>query len=308
MAITDLILFDPLVFCSAELIEGLQNHLLCLSVFNIAIAISTIVGNILILIALSKATSLHPPSRVLLSSLAASDLCIGFMEPLYVTYLLSLTHERSQICRHIVPVRSIAITISFAVSLLTTTAISVDRLLALLLGLRYRQVVTLQRVYAVVIAIWVYPSVGFSLWFYSHFIWKLFAASNIMLCLIIAIYCYSRIFCRLRRHRTQVRGNVQEQASQTIPLNITRYRKSVFMAMWVQLVLVLCYLPYTFVAPFAFQNIQRKVERSSASFLALQTTVTLIFLNSSLNPILYFCKIKEMRRAVKDTLRQLCCS
>ena len=40
------------------------------------------------------------------------------------------------------------------------TAISVDRLLALLLGLRYRQVVTIKRVYAVLIAVGVYPGFG----------------------------------------------------------------------------------------------------------------------------------------------------
>ena len=39
-------------------------------------------------------------------------------------------------------------------SLLTLTAISVDRLLALLLGLRYRQVVTLKRTCLTVAVIW----------------------------------------------------------------------------------------------------------------------------------------------------------
>jgi len=40
------------------------------------------------------------------------------------------------------------------VSILTLTAISVDRLLALLLGLRYRHVVTLRRVRVVIICSW----------------------------------------------------------------------------------------------------------------------------------------------------------
>ena len=40
------------------------------------------------------------------------------------------------------------------VSALTSTAISVDRLLALLLGLRYRHVVTLKRVRVVITCLW----------------------------------------------------------------------------------------------------------------------------------------------------------
>lgn len=292
-----------LKFCSEQLAGDLHNHLITLSAFNIVFSITAIVGNALMLIAFYKETSLHLPSKVLLRSLAASDLCIGIMEPLYVTYLMSLASERLTMCRHIVLVRSIAITISFAVSLLTITAISVDRLLALLLGLRYRQVVTLKRVNAVVVAIWAYPGVGLALWFHSHLIWKIFAASNILLCLIIAIYCYTRIFLRLRRHQTQIH-DLENPQEQTNPANLsheTRYRKTVSTAMWVQLTLILCFLPYTLVAPFAYRSITRE-QPSSSSFLALQATVSLIFLNSSLNPLLCFWKIADIRRAIKDTI------
>ena len=45
-------------------------------------------------------------------------------------------------------------------SLLTLSAISVDRLLALLLGLRYRLVVTLKRTYVAVVVFWVFSLVS----------------------------------------------------------------------------------------------------------------------------------------------------
>ena len=46
------------------------------------------------------------------------------------------------------------------VSLLTLTAISVDRLLDLLLGLRYRQVVTMKKTYIAILAFWIFSVVG----------------------------------------------------------------------------------------------------------------------------------------------------
>ena len=49
-----------------------------------------------------------------------------------------------------------------SVSLLTLTAISVDRLLALLLGLRYRQVVTLKRTCINAFGFWILSIVGSS--------------------------------------------------------------------------------------------------------------------------------------------------
>ena len=41
-----------------------------------------------------------------------------------------------------------------------------------------------------------------------------------------------------------------------------------------------------------------------SGFLAREFTKTLIFLNSSLNPLIYFWKMRELRQAVKNTL---CC-
>ena len=46
-----------------------------------------------------------------------------------------------------------------SVSLMTTMAISVDRLLALLLGLGYKQIVNLKRVYIALALFWVVPIV-----------------------------------------------------------------------------------------------------------------------------------------------------
>ena len=44
---------------------------------------------------------------------------------------------------------------------------------------------------------------------------------------------------------------------------------------------------------------------SPAAVLARQFTATFVFSNSLLNPILYCWKIKEVRRAVKGTIRQV---
>ena len=164
---------------------------------NILLGITAIVENTVILIALHKETSLHQPSKVLLRNLVASDLCVGFAQIAYGVEVISILQGRWQTCRLLFLVWGIASNISITVSLLTVTAISVDRLLALLLKLRYRQVVTIRKV-----------------------------------------------------------------------------------------------------------NALREIENTSsyAIFMPCMTTITLVFLNSTLNPILYCWRIKEVRRVVKDTL------
>ena len=64
-------------------------------------------------------------------------------------------NEHRKICPYIYKAAFTLGHLLSGVSVFTLTAISVDRLLALLLGLRYRQVVTLKRTYMIVITFWI---------------------------------------------------------------------------------------------------------------------------------------------------------
>ena len=118
---------------------------------NIFLSITAFLGNTLIahiLVALHKETSVHSQSKLLYRNLAITDLCVGIIaEPLLVAYLMSLVKQRWDICNEL-DYAGLAIgAILCSVSLFTLTAISVDRLLALSLGLRYRRVATLRKAY-----------------------------------------------------------------------------------------------------------------------------------------------------------------
>ena len=128
-----------------------------------------------------------------------------------------------------------------SVSLLTLTAISVDRLLALLLGLRYRQVVTLKRTYLILAVIWVISTLAAVISLWNDLITTWYGYIGISLCLVISSFSYSIIFWKLRQHQTQL--HVQTNA-ETSPLNVTRYKRAVASALWLQLALITCYLPY----------------------------------------------------------------
>ena len=287
-----------------DLTTGIHGQLKLISVLNSFLSITAFFGNVLVLVALRKESSLHPPSKVLLRNLATTDLCVGVIsQPLYAALLLTAVNEHCNVCRYVEVVVAITSYILCAVSLLTLTAISVDRLLALLLGLRYRQVVTLRRAYGTVIAFWAVSTV------YS--ISGLFLDSNtrawrrvsfVSLCLVTSTYSYTRIFTNLRNRQNQHQDQVQ-QPNQTNQLNIARYRKAVSTTLWLQLTLVACYLPYVISGTWFIY-----AKASSSVFLAYNYTLTLVCLNSTLNPVLSCLKIDEVRHAVKDTIRKvLCC-
>ena len=294
--------YEELV-CSAEFIRGVDGELIFLSALNIFLSITAFLGNTLILVALHKETSLHPPSKLLYRNLAITDLCVGIIvEPLAVTYFTSVVKERWDICYY----AHLAVVFSgytlCGVSLTTSTAISVDRLLALLLGLRYRQLVTLRRARVIVSGFWILSIVGSSTIFWNPHILPWCQYIITALCLVTTIFAYTKISYTLRHNQIHVQNHVaQGQPSQAIPaLNIARYRKAVYSALWVQGTLIICYLPYGIVIA-----LQRQRGMTLSIYRAHQFTATLVYLNSSLNPLLYCWKIREVRQAVKETLRQM---
>ena len=281
-----------------------------LAAFNVFLSITAFLGNTLILIALRKESSLHPPSKVLLRCPAVTDLCVGLIaEPLLVVYWMSLVHKSWDFCRYVFYSSYISSFILCSVSLLVLTAISVDRLLALILGLRYRQVVTLKRLYVIVGTFWIVSTIVATCFLVNHLINSWYGYIVIPLSVVISVVCYTKIFLGLRHQQKRqvkvVQDLVQqENPTQNIRLNTARYRKAVSSVLWLQLVLAMCYLPYTVISVLFSDH----GKLSSFSFLAWQLSVTLVYLNSSLNPFLYCWKITEVRQAVKRTIRQvLCC-
>ncbi|XP_078349477.1 melanocyte-stimulating hormone receptor-like [Oculina patagonica] len=293
------------LLCSAGLTDGIHKHLTFILMLNIFLSITAFLGNALILVALRKESSLHPPSRHLLRCLATTDLCVGLIsEPLAVAYWIFLLREDWSLCRLAIDT---CLAVGFALglaSLFTIAAISVDRLLALSLGLRYRQVVALKRTYAILGVFWVVSIAGATLYLINHLITFWFGYVVILICSVTSVASYTKIFCTLCRHQTQVKVHVKkDQPSQAIPLNIMRHRKAVLSTIWVQMALVVCYLPYGIVtAVLSYSPI------TSSMFLAWEITATFVYFNSTINPFLYCWKISEVKQAVKQTIRDaLCC-
>ena len=188
-----------------------------------------------------------------------------------------------------------------SVSLMTLSAISVDRLLALLLGLRYRQAVTLKRACITVIVIFILGLICASTYFWNPLITTWMTSVGLILCLITSIFCYTKIFISLCHSQVQV----QDQVSQgQTSLNTAQYRKAVFGALYIQVVsVVIRYLPGGLAAVLTSQR-----GMSLSAYLARQFLFSFLLLNSSLNPLLYCWRLKEVRQAVKGTVKKIFCS
>ena len=132
--------------CSTVWVGEFKQQSISFSAVNILLSITATLGNSLILVALHKESSLHPPSKLLYRCLATTDLLVGLVnQPFYAAYWMSVVYEHWSFCRYAKDAIFISSYVLCGVSLMNMTAISVDRLLAMLLGLRYKEIVSLRR-------------------------------------------------------------------------------------------------------------------------------------------------------------------
>ena len=108
------------------------------------------------------------------------------------------------------------------VSLMTMTSISVDRLLALSLRLRHRQVVTLKRRYITITILWVGSIHAGTIYFVKPIVTSWLGNIGILLCIVISIFSYSKIFLTLRYNHIQPQERIaQAQSNQATPTTPT---------------------------------------------------------------------------------------
>ena len=266
---------------------------------NILFSITSSLGNILILIALRKVTSLHPPTKLLFQCLAITDLGVGLTsQPLFATVLL-IDYRNVNWSVSVIFFNYLSI-IFCGVSLLISTALSVDRLLALLLGLRYRHVVTLKRVRIAVAGCWLTALVTVLVIFLTRGkIFPRIVMISIILSVIISLSSYTKIVLKLRQHQTSVQENVHQGMANAggVPKNLEQYKRTVVSIALLQVALVACYVPFLII------HVLRERDSIPNYVFSLLST-TLVYLNSSLNPFLYCWRIKEVRQAVLGTIKR----
>ena len=288
--------------CSAPSIEESGNTNCVANLFvsiNVILSITALLGNILILVALQKESSLHPPSKLLLRSLSFTDLLVGLIsQPIFVIYLTAMAKKNQNVCGITERLANISSALLCGESITILTAISVDRLLALLLRLRYRQIVNLTRARFLVIFSWTMNTVFAMTYLWQKRFFFIGSCVWIGICLTVSSFCFLKIYVVLRRQQTQVQSC---QAHPGASLNMAWYKKTVSSALWIHFTLVVCYLPYTIAtAVSTFGGVSPQCN-------AWSIPGVLVFLNSTLNPLLYCWKIREVRQAVKHTLRQWFC-
>ena len=276
---------------------------LTLCVFNAYLSYTATMLNIVAIYAIRKTLPLPKNLKTLLLSLAVSDLGVGLLvQPMYIANIIdsqqnNATNDTDNVIYLAFP---IPVNLFIFASLFSVTALCADRFLAIYLHLRYQELVAYQRVAAVVVSIWVISAlISLIRFFIRKNIMYVSFVIIISACIVTATSLSVKLYLTLRRHINQIQ--VQQVAQNDQGESVQRKRKSAMASLYVYLVFTVCDLPAICVLIIVATNSETRIDVKQLQFY----TLTLVFLNSTLNLLIYCWKMKRIQHTIVGTLRNL---
>ena len=258
--------------------------------------------NIVTLYAIRKSSSVPKTLRTLMLNLAVSDIVVGvFVQPLFTSFLVTWLQMNNPSCS-IYYLMAGVIRMLVNVSLLSVVAISVDRFLAIHLHLRYKELVTHRRVVAVVISIWmVCTFFSLTMFLVSIDTVPLINAVISTIGFLLSILINIRIHFIVRRHKFQIQSlQLQEEIQCSEVKRLAVSLKSAGCILYVYLIFSVLYLPLL------SSMLAMKINGPNSTNRSLNVlTLLLVFLNSTLNPLIYCWKMRHIRHSVINILRKM---
>ena len=273
--------------------------LICL---NFVSSLTAVSWNLLIIDALRRNRSLRSPSKALLCSLALTDFMIGLIvQPLYVATEIAATKQDIDTFNKLTntPYFELTASILLVVSGFTKTTIAVDRFLALRLRQRYRVVVTLRRVQALLVSFWVCGVLMAALLWWKVQYFAIITPAIMFACILTSSCTFMSVYCKMHQYRqVQIESQAQNQIGNVF--NLRGYKKTVESMFYVHILFVISFLPD--ICTICAGAIIGWEELSGTLYFMQNVSLTVLFINSSLNPLMYCWRIREVRHSVRQSL------
>ena len=297
---------QSLVWRKTYLTEHTYRSLVALICVNSLAIIPTILLNALVIFVVATRRRLQSNSNILLACLAGTDLLTGLVvEPINIAVEVKRAFGIEPFCT-LETVCAIALCAPCYASYSHLLLISIDRYIATKDALRYREIVTKQRIKNGVLAAWAITValtiqeialavIDSETKNYSVF-WTLTVVITSIICLtyIAGIcYCYAYIFSESRRQKKRLQT---EQLSQEEAKRVKKDNKAAHTLALILGALIVTYLPAIILllvaATFSNYTLNPSVTAIFSSWAS-----TFILLGSLVNPIIYCWRNKKLRSA-----------
>ena len=290
-----------------KLAELQNSFLLSLCILNFVFCIVAILGNLLVIRALRKAKMMSSTLKAMFLNLALSDLAVGlFVHPMHGV-IIAVTLDKAStrnynvdfLCPTVITMYLYFAYFFAVASFLSIVTIAVDRLLAVSLHLRYNEFVTTKRVVVCLVLLWLTSGLVTSVYIVLPNNNDIVAVLLEVLGLLVTSVAYFRIFKVARYHQNKIHGQCQVN-NDLERMRVVRVKRSAFNAFFVYAVFILCYIPNIFCGILLVASDFRL-----SLIIAFYITIFVIYLNSSVNILVYCWRYREIREIVKNTLAKI---
>lgn len=270
--------------------------------FSGVVCIVSLCGNLLIIIVIAKdpLKKLRTPFNYFVSHLAVCDLIVGsFTLPISVyTHILESTRQLDE---SLTKVFHMSFFISVTASVFSISALSVDRYIAIMFAVKYRQYLTWKRCRLITVGIWIvsfsiplaYLKIGYVEFFFIYTNVSIFFVFVILLVTYLSVERFLRAMTNGYRLRSSLSGRNDDEY---IAKRLLRERgvtrtfiivSFMFISIHVPTAAMVYVLKYCTHCDCGLRHILRDV-----SFV-------LVLLNSCMNIFIYAVRLKVFRRSIK---------
>ena len=282
--------------CRQEILDSKSYHYdlnISIIVINTPFAIFAVLSNLLIVITIGKSQELRVPANILLGSLAVTDLLVGLItQPLFITWRLML-HYPSTICNSEV-VHSLYecfLHLCAGGSFLSLAYLSTDRFLAVSKPLHYRANVTTTQAARNMVILWL-AWIGIVLLRYSGIDEETNQTITSVIAGTLVIYL---VAAQIALIVSVKRNSIHDLLSEGNATVIASKREARIALTIVYIFLALL----VFLLPAVVVQIVLGFTSSNKSKTELNLAISALLINSSVNPLIYFWRGRDLRKAAR---------
>ena len=282
--------------CRQEILDSKSYHYdlnISIIVINTPFAIFAVLSNLLIVITIGKSQELRVPANILLGSLAVTDLLVGLItQPLFITWRLML-HYPSTICNSEV-VHSLYecfLHLCAGSSFLSLAYLSTDRFLAVSKPLHYRANVTTTQAARNMVILWL-AWIGIVVLRYSGIDEETNQTITSVIAGTLVIYL---VAAQIALIVSVKRNSIQDLLSEGNATVIASKREARIALTIVYIFLALL----VFLLPAVVVQIVLGFTSSNKSKTELNLAISALLINSSVNPLIYFWRGRDLRKAAR---------
>lgn len=273
------------------------------TILNGLMIIAATIGNALVILAIFKTRELRTNGNTLIFFLAVTDFSVGtVVQPLFAAFEITTILKKPPNCA-VVVVYTVTRALCSILSLVTVLLVGLERSLAIFKPLKYSSLVSKRRLVFLVLGIWLF----WTLIVMSRFIgittkiFRIMVSSVIIGCHLLTGFTYIRIERLASKHVKHIKSQMVSVANSANG-HASRYKRERRALRTTTLIvgcILLCYAPIVGVL---LANILARLE-ARVSHVMFTWADIFVYLNSSLNPLIYCLRNAEFRRGILSILK-----